>query len=584
MSEKKTIRLKATAMYKGVSSTATVNITPYTVTNAYFAAMSEQDVYDIKQSTKNHTAKSGDYLNKIANTLGVSLAELKTQNKLKSNTVKIGQKFSVTVKEKTKKGKNITFTPLNKASVGDEVYIVIETKDLQGKTIKTKIHQGKEKVLAEVDNAISVMHNAKEKFEFSAKVGEFANKNNALNKEYLKNIAVVKITLAPKNDQDIKKWNNAIKKLTTKTTYLYLYVEADISEKVKYKGGKGTNKDEKQFCNADGKWLALSENAMKNGYYYNEDGAFEGKVDEETREGFAQDVYICKGKEVKKNGKIEEVIAYNKPKQLKEGQNNMTHDDFCQIAYIVQHEADPINTQLEELKCIAFASYNYAKVRKKTWRGLLSTAYSSVSNKIPLSENKNKTRDKLTRIALFSVLQGDNDITKGAEFWDGTDFLAWGNTETNPWNKLGSNKFDEYKFIEIPKDIYEDYLAANGSSTRYKDKGNHPKTGDKGTHIHVEKKVKQKVVDANGNPVLDKNKKPTYKDVNTPHKIKYTIPAADFTNSNYWKSGSFYYDTGVKTTYGISATISTGKSIFWKRTTKRLTSDKSIKKNETQEK
>jgi hypothetical protein len=75
------------------------------------------------------------------------------------------------------------------------------------------------------------MHNAKEKFEFSAKVGEFANKNNALNKEYLKNIAVVKITLAPKNDQDIKKWNNAIKKLTTKTTYLYLYVEADISEK-----------------------------------------------------------------------------------------------------------------------------------------------------------------------------------------------------------------------------------------------------------------------------------------------------------------------------------------------------------------
>lgn len=198
--------------------------------------------------------------------------------------------------------------------------------------------------------------------------------------------------------------------------------------------------------------------------------------------------------------------------------------------------------------------------------------------------NKKSTKDKLTRKALFSVLKGENDITKGAEYWDGTDFLAWGNSETNPWNKLGQNKFDEYKFIEIPKDVYDDYLAANGSSVKYGDKGNHPETGDKGTHTHVKKKVKEKIHDKDGKPVLDKDGKPTYKEVEKPHKIKYSIPASDFENEDYWKTGSFYYDTGVKTTYGISATVSAGKSIFWKRTTKRLTSDKVIKQDDTKEK
>ena len=31
-----------------------------------------------------------------------------------------------------------------------------------------------------------------------------------------------------------------------------------------------------------------------------------------------------------------------------------------------------------------------------------------------------------------------------------------------------------------------------------------------------------------------------------------------------WKTGDFYYETGVKTIYGIIATITAGKSIFWK--------------------
>ena len=195
---------------------------------------------------------------------------------------------------------------------------------------------------------------------------------------------------------------------------------------------------------------------------------------------------------------------------------------------------------------------------------------------MPTSNQDEKS--KLTRKALFYVLKGEDDLTNGAEFWDGTDFLAWGNSETNPYNKLGQNKFDEYKFIEIPKDVYDTFLSANGTSTRYPDKGNHKEKEDSGTHEHIKKKVKKKILGKDKKPVLGIDGKPTFEEVEVPSKIKYSIPAADFENQDFWISGSFYYDTGVKVTKGISGTITAGKSIFWKLTKTRLTSETIIKK------
>lgn len=238
---------------------ASLTITNHVVENAYFATMKEEIVYDIKQSTKMHTAKSGDYLGKIASTLGVSVTELKTQNKLKSDNVKIGQKFSVTIEEKTKKGKKITFTPLTKASVGSEVYIVIETKDLEGKTIKINIRQGKETVIGEIDKALTITQNGQSIMEIKACVGELADYEKHLNKEYLKDLAVAQVTLAPKEEKEIKEWNTKIKATPDKKTHLYLLIEADVKEKVKYygKNDDGSDDHEQRFRNIDGKWLEL---------------------------------------------------------------------------------------------------------------------------------------------------------------------------------------------------------------------------------------------------------------------------------------------------------------------------------------
>ena len=143
---------------------------------------------------------------------------------------------------------------------------------------------------------------------------------------------------------------------------------------------------------------------------------------------------------------------------------------------------------------------------------------------------------------------------------------------------MGQNKFDEYKFIEIPKDIYDSYLAANGTSSRYPDLGKHDEKTHKGTHEHIKKKIKKPILDKNKKPVLGKDGKPTFEEVEVPSKIKYDLPAADFINQDYWKSGNFYYNTGVNTTYGISGTVNAGESIFWKRTKTRLTSETPLKK------
>ncbi|KAF2080645.1 hypothetical protein [Flavobacterium sharifuzzamanii] len=308
-----------------------------------------------------------------------------------------------------------------------------------------------------------------------------------------------------------------------------------------------------------------------NGHFYNEDGTFEGKVNEVENEGSVEDVYTCTGKSKIKNEKGEEIVTYNNIQLLKENEKNITHSDFCYIAYVVKMEAG--EDDFKELKCISYTSFNRSINVKSAWKKLLSTSYSSVGNKQEMKSSLDDNKSKLTRKAIFYVLEGKDDLTNGAELWDGTDFLAWGNSEMNPYNKVGQNKFDEYKFIEIPKDIYDSFLAANGNSTKYGDRGNHNEKNDPGTHEHVKKKVKQIIKGKDGKPVLGKDGKPTFEEIEIPSKIKYKIPASDFENKDYWISGNFYYETGVKVTNGISGTINAGKSIFWKLTKIRLTSD-----------
>lgn len=286
-----------------------------------------------------------------------------------------------------------------------------------------------------------------------------------------------------------------------------------------------------------------SNEVKLNGYIYYKDGHLL------ERRGDSTSVYLAKVYSVNKKN---DSNRYDYPLGLIDLKIN--HDDFTFISFVIMKEG---GNELE-YKCFAFESHNYARRLKKNWKNLLNSSYSSVPNKRNLKDNEEDDKANLARKAVISVLKGDKDITDGAEFWDGTDFLMLGDSEKKfDCNKIGSNKFDEYKFVEIRHDLYDRYLEAQGSKTitfrRFQEHTTENEAGQ--THTHVSRKN-------------EKGK--------TIEKIIYKLPAKEFSDPRYRTcTGDFYYDknpTGKKNPFGISATIVAGKSIFWKRTKVRLTS------------
>lgn len=233
-----------------------------------------------------------------------------------------------------------------------------------------------------------------------------------------------------------------------------------------------------------------------------------------------------------------------------------TYNDFRTICNIVKHECT--SSDEDEFKAVAYASYNRAKTKyanEKSWLKLLKSSYSSVNEiyKTPLDDEEKGANDNLARRAVIYVLEAKEDITDGAEYWDGGDFLAVG-METDPGGNKGQGKFREYKFIEISNTLYNSYKAKWPNSTyKYKESKKHTK---------------------------DLTHTPSETHTHDGDRIVYNCPAEVFTDKNNRnKNDDFYYLTdaknkdGTKATKGITATLCAGDSIFWKVVTTRTTSE-----------
>lgn len=152
--------------------------------------------------------------------------------------------------------------------------------------------------------------------------------------------------------------------------------------------------------------------------YYTKDGFYLGGLESSLKVYLSTQVEYDVAKKDKKWSMINK-----EDKLLKDDKKEMSNYDFNYIAYIVKMEAG--NNDLKELKCIAFTSHNRSIKAKKTWQSLLATAYSSVEKKKALKFSDNTSKSMNSRKAIILVLTGEKDITNGAEYWDGTDFLAW---------------------------------------------------------------------------------------------------------------------------------------------------------------
>lgn len=233
-----------------------------------------------------------------------------------------------------------------------------------------------------------------------------------------------------------------------------------------------------------------------NGKYLGTDSLYDGKV------------YVATGIDTSRSGR-DRFTLY---KDL-----NVTHSQFRIAANIIRHES--VDGNKLEVLYIAHTVHNRARELSSDIYSLLMTGYSSVpkSLKREMSPAKNDDGSNNTRAAVIDVLLGKPDPTLGATFWDGTDFLAWGLRSPNG---TPQNKFEEYKSIIIPMDVFHQYLDSHCK--------HYPRD-----YVKYRGRV-------------------------------FQYPAKVFLKTDNWVGDKFQYTTGYNQPYGLVATVTAGLTIFWK--------------------
>ncbi|PWB22522.1 hypothetical protein [Flavobacterium sp. HTF] len=90
-----------------------------------------------------------------------------------------------------------------------------------------------------------------------------------------------------------------------------------------------------------------------NGHFYNEDGTFEGKINEPDFEGTVDDVYVCDGKSTQKDKNGIDFLTYNNTKSL-----NIKNVVFLRIAGLAYSES---GFAVDVIKNIPFIIMNHHK-------------------------------------------------------------------------------------------------------------------------------------------------------------------------------------------------------------------------------
>ncbi len=238
------------------------------VTKAYFALREDKEVMveGSGSTVIDHKTTSGQTLSKIAAQYGVELKDVKRTKSTKY--LQIGEIVKVT--KPGKKGKEAKFTKIKEATTNSEVYIIVETKHLQDEKALINIKQGKEDLFEKKNSAITVQVDDKEVVKIETVVGAFSKEEDITNKNDFEDWAIVKVKLAPKDEEKQKKWSENLEKTEGKKASLYLLVDVhsehsmcDFESKyVDYKGYVGEGDDSKirnHFLNEKDAWFEVKK-------------------------------------------------------------------------------------------------------------------------------------------------------------------------------------------------------------------------------------------------------------------------------------------------------------------------------------
>ncbi|MFQ6603904.1 hypothetical protein [Flavobacterium sp. C3NV] len=158
-----------------------------------------------------------------------------------------------------------------------------------------------------------------------------------------------------------------------------------------------------------------------NGHFYNEDGTFEGKINEPDFEGSVEDVYVCDGKSIQKDKNGNDFVIYNSTKILKENNANITHEKFIMLSSTIYGESSAYKASIGFTAELAMEMFAIASVHK-----INKIAYGSDSDQAKLfrkkeNEKRNSTKMQLAIGALIYSLLSKNDASNGATMWDGAE-------------------------------------------------------------------------------------------------------------------------------------------------------------------
>jgi len=209
-------------------------------------------------SATTHTVVAKDTLYGISKKYDVSVEDLKKWNGLSSSVINKGQKLLLA------EGKQrIDFEKATKALLGYELYIVVETENLQNTIVEVSWKQGKAEVIVAEHADLTLQHDNAEKTVISTRVGEFAAETDYENKSELENFAVFKVVLGPAAEKDQEAWQQKLKDSKQLFTQSYLAVDAhtqnDLSEAVidyqGYAGAEDNSDIANHFLNEKDNWL-----------------------------------------------------------------------------------------------------------------------------------------------------------------------------------------------------------------------------------------------------------------------------------------------------------------------------------------
>ncbi len=246
------------------------------VTKAYFAEATIEEVEVESESgaedNEKYVVESGDTLGGIATKKGTTVAAIIESDPIittaNQNSLSIGQEIILpsTVPAKEKKQK-ITFKKADTGNLGKEIYVIVETKLLQGKTMAINVRQGKEKGIEEQDENV-MLKDDQGNYNTMVKttIGGMCE-TEYLNKDDFTDQAIFKISIDTSNDDKKEAWTKALEDATDKKTLLYILADAHTLEgqtelNIQYLGDteEGEIRGEKitnRWLDTDGQWFEL---------------------------------------------------------------------------------------------------------------------------------------------------------------------------------------------------------------------------------------------------------------------------------------------------------------------------------------